>query len=66
MKKFNIFFILTGAGGTKEVPNTSNPVEAESVQSVLGMLRENFPNFNPEWLWHVGVKIVEVSNDSPN
>ena len=36
--KFNIFFRIRGTVGEMEIPNTTNPIEAENITDVLEKL----------------------------
>lgn len=57
--KFNIFFTLKGPAGTVEAPNNNNPVEADSLASLLVILSKHL--FNNMLVQTVGVRVYEAS-----
>jgi hypothetical protein len=54
--KFNIYFTVRGPGGTVEVPNKFNPVEAEDLRAALSLLSAKLPEFNFD-LEFIGVRV---------
>ena len=59
--KFNIFFTLKSTVNTIEVPNESNPVEADSLSLLLDALKDNIPSDgNQLGLETVGLRIENV------
>lgn len=57
--KFNVYITMQGPGSTREVPSSTNPVEAENIWEVLQKLD---PPANLELLGvkYVGVRVEEV------
>lgn len=55
--KFNVFFLLRGPSGhTTEAPNNTNPVDHESLATVLAELSSKLPQF-PFGVEVVGVRV---------
>lgn len=57
--KFDVFFVLKGAGGIVEAPNKPNPIEAPSLNEVLRQLVDRLPENEQIGLECIGVRIVQ-------
>ena len=58
--KFNIFFLLRGAGKTLEVPNKTNPVECANLAGLLDNLARNLPS--GLGIETIGIRVVQVDS----
>lgn len=58
--KFNVYFTLRGAGGTIEVPNMFNPVEATDLEEALILLSSQLIVNESVGLTTVGVRVEEA------
>lgn len=58
--KFNISFILKGAGGTVLAPNATNPIEAKNIGEVLTRLAPHVPNSEQLGIECVGIEIKQI------
>ena len=56
--KFDIFFTLSGPGGTKEIPNT-NPATCSDLKTLLKILSDNLPDYSKLGVEMVGVRIIQ-------
>jgi hypothetical protein len=53
--KFNLFMTIRGPGGLAEVPNNTNPIEAENINEVLKRIGKI-----PTNLFGVDVEILQI------
>ena len=52
---FNIYFTMRGPGGEKEIPNLTNPVVSDNLQTCLASLSERIPDLS-----NLGVQVTGI------
>lgn len=58
--KYNITFLVRGPAGIVNAPNSTNPVEAENLKSLLVKLAEKLPDIPALEVTVIGLEIKPV------